>query len=505
MATTSPLRQRMIEDMTIRNLSQATQRSYIYAVRKFSRHFGKSPARLGVEDVRAYQLHLIAKKRSWSHINQTACALRFFYGVTMGQQEAFERIVNGREPEKLPPVLTPEEIARFLEAVAGLRNRVALTTAYAAGLRIGEVCRLKPASIDSKRMLIHVEGGKGAKDRYAMLLPVAYFHVVFTVPAPVAAIALQNKAPVYDMLFKAAAETIRVIGADPKHLGAETGMVAILHTWGQTLTHHPHVHRIVPGGGLTPNGRWIASKPNFFLPVHVLSRCFRRLFLERLRKAFDAGGLTFLGALERLRDPSAFARYLKPLSKIRWIVFAKRPFAGPSQILDYLGRYTHRVAIANGRLLDCRDGRVSFRWKDYRAQNKSKAMTLDADESCAASSCMSCPRASAAFATSAFSPTLAASRSSPASAQPWPFPHPSGPPSPRITANAAHSSRASVSTSALSAAAEWSTSAHGHIAPRHGQLPTATRHEAEPAHPASASDQHHRARGAAPHANKLAP
>ena len=171
MATTSPLRQRMIEDMTIRNLSQATQQSYIYAVRKFSRHFGKSPARLGVEDVRAYQLHLIAKKRSWSHINQTACALRFFYGVTMGQQEAFERIVNGREPEKLPRVLTPEEIARLLEAVAGLRNRVALTTAYAAGLRIGEVCRLKPASIESKRMLIHVEGGKGAKDRYAMLSP----------------------------------------------------------------------------------------------------------------------------------------------------------------------------------------------------------------------------------------------------------------------------------------------------------------------------------------------
>ena len=171
MATTSPLRQRMIEDMTIRNLSQATQQSYIYAVRKFSRHFGRSPDWLGIEDVRAYQLHLIAQKRSWSHINQTACALRFFYGVTLGRQEAFERIVTGRKPEKLPPVLSPEEIARLLEAVAGLRNRVALTTAYAAGLRIGEVCRLKVTSIDSKRMLIHVEGGKGAKDRYAMLSP----------------------------------------------------------------------------------------------------------------------------------------------------------------------------------------------------------------------------------------------------------------------------------------------------------------------------------------------
>jgi len=171
MATTSPLRQRMIEDMTIRNLSPATQQSYIYAVRKFSRHFGASPDRLGLEDVRAYQLHLIAKKRSWSHINQAVCALRFFYGVTMGQEEAFERIINGREPQKLPPVLAPDEIARFLEAVVGLRNRVALTTAYAAGLRIGEVCRLKVSSIDSERMLLHIEGGKGGKDRHAMLSP----------------------------------------------------------------------------------------------------------------------------------------------------------------------------------------------------------------------------------------------------------------------------------------------------------------------------------------------
>src|ERR1700747_1763633 len=171
MTTMSPLRRRMIEDMTIRNLSRSTQQSYIYAVAKFSRHFKRTPDQLGMEEVRAYQLHLVERKYSWTHINQVACALRFFYGITLGQKEAFERIVAGREPEKLPPVLSPEEIARFLEAVAGLRNRVALTTAYAAGLRIGEVCRLKVTSIDSKRMLIHVEGGKGAKDRYAMLSP----------------------------------------------------------------------------------------------------------------------------------------------------------------------------------------------------------------------------------------------------------------------------------------------------------------------------------------------
>jgi hypothetical protein len=178
-------------------------------------------------------------------------------------------------------------------------------------------------------------------DRRAELLPVAYFHVVFTVPSPIAAIALQNKALVYDILFKAAAQTIRVIAADPKHLGAETGMIAILHTWGQTLTHHPHVHSIVPGGGLGPDGRWVACKRNFFLPVYVLSRCYRRLFLERLRTAFAAGGLTFHGELARLHDPAEFMQYLKPLTNIPWVVFAKRPFAGPSQILDYLGRYTH--------------------------------------------------------------------------------------------------------------------------------------------------------------------
>ena len=163
MATTSPLRQRMIEDMMIRNLSRAAQQSYIYAVARFSRHFNSSPDRLGMEEVRAYQLHLVAKNHSWSHINQVACALRFFYGVTLGQKEAFERIVFGREPEKLPAVLNAEEVVRFLEAVEGLRNRIALTTAYAAGLRVREVTRLRIASIDSTRMLIHIEMGKGGK------------------------------------------------------------------------------------------------------------------------------------------------------------------------------------------------------------------------------------------------------------------------------------------------------------------------------------------------------
>lgn len=171
MTTMSPLRRRMTEDMTIRNLSRSTQQSYLYAVAKFSRHFQRSPDRLGMAEVRAYQLHLIEQKYSWTHINQVACALRFFYGVTLGQKEAFERIVSGREPERLPPVLSRDEIARFLVAVPGLRNRVALATTYAAGLRVGEVVRLKVSSIDSQRMLLHIEDGKGGRDRYAMLSP----------------------------------------------------------------------------------------------------------------------------------------------------------------------------------------------------------------------------------------------------------------------------------------------------------------------------------------------
>ena len=217
-------------------------------------------------------------------------------------------------------------------------------------------------------------------DRRAELLPVPYFHLVFTMPAPLAAIALQNKAVVYDILFKAAAETVRTIGADPKHLGVEIGMIAILHSWGQTLTHHPHVHCIVPGGGLAPDGRWVACRPGFFLPVHVLSRLYRRLFLERLLDAFDAGQLNFFGDLAALAKPAAFARHLAPLRRIAWVVYAKRPFGGAEQVLDYLSRYTHRVAIANSRLLACEDGRVCFRWKDYRVRDKAKTMTLAVDE-----------------------------------------------------------------------------------------------------------------------------
>lgn len=219
------------------------------------------------------------------------------------------------------------------------------------------------------------------EDRQTELLEVPYFHVVFTIPEQLAAIALQNQKVIYGILFAATAETLKTIAADPEHLGAEIGFFAVLHTWGQNLQFHPHLHCVVPGGGLSPDGqRWISCRPNFFLSVKVLSRRFRHLFLESLQKAYDAGQLQFFGALEPLRQPGAFAQRLACAKASEWVVYAKRPFAGPQQVLDYVGRYTHRVAISNHRLLDIENDQVSFQWKDYRQGGEVKVMTLSAEE-----------------------------------------------------------------------------------------------------------------------------
>lgn len=219
--------------------------------------------------------------------------------------------------------------------------------------------------------------------RQADLLPVEYYHVVFTLPAPIADIAYQNKAVIYGLLFDVAAETLLTIAADPKHLGARIGATLVLHTWGSALTHHPHVHGIVPGGGLAADGeRWIACRPGFFLSVRVLSRLFRRRFLEELARLHAAGRLRFFGEHAVLADSRAFAHWLAPLHQCEWVVYAKRPFAGPDAVLAYLSRYTHRVAISNTRLLDFDERGVSFRWKDYRAKGSTryKTMTLAAAE-----------------------------------------------------------------------------------------------------------------------------
>ena len=223
--------------------------------------------------------------------------------------------------------------------------------------------------------------GQWIEDRQAELLDTQYFHVVFTVPEEIAAIAYQNKELVYDILFRATSETLRTIAADPKHLGAEIGFFAVLHSWGQNLLFHPHLHCVVSGGGLSPDGkRWIPCRPGFFLPVRVLSRLFRRLFLESLEKAFDDGQLQFFSSLQELQNRLVFLRYLARLRKSKWVVYAKAPFAGPQQVLDYVGRYTHRVAISNNRLLAIEDGQVQFRYKDYRDGSQQKTMPLSGNE-----------------------------------------------------------------------------------------------------------------------------
>jgi putative transposase/transposase-like zinc-binding protein len=219
------------------------------------------------------------------------------------------------------------------------------------------------------------------EEREADLLPVEYFHVVFTLPSALGPIALQNQREVYGLLFRAAAETLQQIAADPEHLGAEIGILAILHTWGQNLQHHPHVHCVVPGGGLAPDGsRWIACRPGFFLPVRVLSRVFRGKFLALLRSAFDQGRLSFHGKLASLSDPREFQLQLTASAQTEWVVYAKPPWGGPEQVLKYLARYTHRVAISNQRLVDMENGEVQFHWKDYEQKGATKTMKLNAIE-----------------------------------------------------------------------------------------------------------------------------
>jgi hypothetical protein len=227
------------------------------------------------------------------------------------------------------------------------------------------------------------ERARWLESRKAELLPVEYFHVVFTLPEEIARIAFYNQETLYGMLFRAASQTLLTIAADPKHLGAEIGFFAILHTWSQNLLHHPHVHCVVPGGGLNPGqDRWISCRPGFFLPVRVLSRLFRRLFLTALEQAFAHNKLQFFGELEPLKQAAAFASYLTAVRQKEWVVYAKPPFGGPTQVVEYLGRYTHRVALSNNRILAVDKGAVTFQWKDYRHKDKynSRTMTLPAGE-----------------------------------------------------------------------------------------------------------------------------
>jgi hypothetical protein len=367
----SPLRQRMIEDMRMRKLETKTQQAYIRAVLKLSAYLKRSPDTATVEDLRNFQLHLVDTGSSPITLNATLSGLKFFFDVTLDQGHLLAKMQSVHVPHTLPVVLSRDEVARLLAAAPNFKHQTALTVAYATGLRASEVISLKVGDVDSQRMTLRVEQGKGSKDRYA--------------------IAHQNKAVVYGLLFDIAAEVLLTIAGDPKHLGARIAATLVLHTWGSALTHHPHVHGIVPGGGLSADGKtWVACRPGFFLPVRVLSRLFRRRFLEELLRLHQAGKLQFFGEHAALADAKAFKAWLVPLRRCEWVVYAKRPFAGPQAVLAYLSRYTHRVAISNSRLLALDERGVTFRWKDYRVKEgatvgaggktRHKTMTLAPEE-----------------------------------------------------------------------------------------------------------------------------
>jgi len=260
------------------------------------------------------------------------------------------------------------------------------TAALGAHLQRCDTCSYQDISYLSCRNRHCPKCQSTARDRWlcrqaASLLPVAYSHVVFTLPQQLAPLALRNQRLLYDLLFRAASETLLAIAADPRHLGARIGVLAVLHTWSQDLRHHPHLHCLVPAGGLAfDHSRWVACRPGFFLPVRVLSRLFRGKMLALLQQAYKKGELRCLGTIANLADPRQFHSLLRQLRSMEWIVYAKPPFGGPEHVLKYLARYTHRVAIANGRLLDLVNGQVRFRWRDSKHNNRIKVMTLDAVE-----------------------------------------------------------------------------------------------------------------------------
>ncbi len=377
----TPLRKRMIEEMRMRDYSEYTISAYVSAVYRLAAFYHKSPHTLSREQILEFLLDLVEEKKvAWSYYKQVLAALRYFYRYVIRRGEIVEDIRGPRTARTLPIVLSVEEVARFFKAIPSLKHRTILMLAYGSGLRVGEAVRVRLADI-----VLRISQGKRKKDRYTLLSP-----------------ALLDMLDRYcwaarpeDLLFTTSStgrpitkSTVQRVckeaqqNANPRHLGAsQIGLLAVLHTWGQNLMHHPHLHCVVSGGGLSPDeSRWIASRDYYFLPVKVLSRVFRNKFRHLLGRAFERGELNFYGKLIPLAKPKTFGEFLDAATRREWVVYAKRPFREPSCVLKYLARYTHRVAISNHRLVDYRDGNVTFRYKDYAREGAQRTMTLEAAE-----------------------------------------------------------------------------------------------------------------------------
>ena len=342
------LRRRIQEDLRLRNFSERTIRHYTHTIAKFAKYFHKSPDQLGPEHVRTYLLFLLnERKLAWGTIQGARSALKFLYTRTLKQTWFDQEVIKPKIRHKLPTVWSREEVRALLDAEMNTKHRALLALYYSAGLRCQEALDLKVTDIDSKRMVIHIRGGKGKFPRQVML-----------------------------------SQTLLEIAADPRNLGVRIGILAVLHSWSQNLQFHPHLHCLIPAGGLTPdNSRWIATKRHgFFLPVRVLSRMFRSKLLSFLKRSYRSGELCIAGKLAALSTPHAFYSLLGRLRRTEWVVYSKPPFGGLEHVLKYLARYTHRVAISNGRLISLENGLVRFHWRDSRPNNRSSTMRLDAVE-----------------------------------------------------------------------------------------------------------------------------
>ena len=371
----SPLRARMIEDMSVRGFKEDTRRDYVRHVRAFAAFIGRSPDTATAEELRLFQLHQTQSGMQPPSINGAVSALRFFFTVTLDRPDLARRLTVVPYPRRIPTVLSVEEVTLLLRATSAPKYKAAFATAYGAGLRVSEVVALKVGDIDSERMLLRVEQRQGEAKTAMRCSRTAARHSC----APGGARGGGAASAAVERRSEDAPEAPFDIfpSVTPGLLGARIGATAVLHSWGSAMTTIRTSIMIVPGGGISLDGtRWVRCKPGFLLPVRVLSRLFRRLFLAALTDAHAAGRLAFFGEIEGLRRRNAFTAHLAPLKRKNWFVYAKPPFAGPEAVLAYLARYTHRVAIANSRLLAFDERGVTFRYKDYRRDGQARYRTM---------------------------------------------------------------------------------------------------------------------------------
>ena len=398
---------KMKDDMKMRGFSHWTEESYLGKTKDIMKYLKKPMEEVEIEELRNFLLKYLREERKLSErsVNYYNSVIRFIYEVTMDKIINKKQLPMYRKRRKMKDVLTKEELSTFFNACENYMYKTIFMMIYGSGLRISEAVNLRIEDIDSRKMRIFVRAGKGGKDRYTVLpknscrnrhcpncqtgkklkwiearkeevLNIKYYHVVFTIPSEIYNIAIQNQEKIYKILFKASAETLQELAKDEKYLGGEIGFFSILHTWGQNLMYHPHIHCVVTGGGLTELEKWVEKEEEFFIPVKVMSRKFRGKFLSYVRET----KLKFYGKNKEIENPAIYNELVNQMYNKEWIVYCKEPFQNANSVIQYLGRYTHRVAISNERIVKIEDGKVTSKWRDYKNKNKMKEMTVTIEE-----------------------------------------------------------------------------------------------------------------------------